>query len=150
MILRKVVESINVTIDEICRRESKKEENQSVEQLYEEELKDEEEEEEEDEEDQIEVEEEFQQVPPKTLSKQVQKNHPSDHVIRNNDAGVDSRRIIHSLEQMHLALLSMIEPNSFDVANKDELWNKAMDEQLDQIENNDIVCCALFLSFFVV
>jgi hypothetical protein len=45
--LNKVVESINVTIDETCRPESKKEENKSMEQLFEEE--DEKEEEEEDE-----------------------------------------------------------------------------------------------------
>jgi hypothetical protein len=38
---------------------------------------------------------------------------------------------------MHLALLSTIEPNSFGEASKDELWNKAMDEELDQIEKND-------------
>jgi hypothetical protein len=38
---------------------------------------------------------------------------------------------------MHLALLSMIEPKSFEEAIKDELWNKAMDEELDQIEKND-------------
>jgi hypothetical protein len=38
---------------------------------------------------------------------------------------------------MHLALLSTIEPNNFEEASKDELWNKAMDEELDQIEKND-------------
>ena len=38
---------------------------------------------------------------------------------------------------MHLELLSTIEPNNFEEANKDELWNKAMDEELDQIENNN-------------
>ena len=38
---------------------------------------------------------------------------------------------------MHLALSSMIEPNSFEAANKDEFWNKAMDEELDQIEKTD-------------
>jgi hypothetical protein len=43
LILNKVVESINVTIDETSGRESKEEENESVEQLYEEEAKDEEE-----------------------------------------------------------------------------------------------------------
>jgi hypothetical protein len=37
---------------------------------------------------------------------------------------------------MHLALLSTIEPSSFEEANKDEFWNKAMDEKLDQIEKN--------------
>jgi hypothetical protein len=31
----------------------------------------------------------------------------------------------------------MIEPNCFEEANKDEFWNKAMDEELDQIEKND-------------
>jgi hypothetical protein len=70
-------------------------------------------------------------VPPKTPNKRVQKNHPLDQIIGNKDA------IIHSLEQMHLALLSTIEPNYFEDASKDELWNKVMDEELDQIENND-------------
>jgi hypothetical protein len=40
--LNKFLESINVTIDEIGERESKEEENELVEQLYEEEAKDEE------------------------------------------------------------------------------------------------------------
>jgi hypothetical protein len=48
-----------------------------------------------------------------------------------------TRRKIHSPEQTHLALLSTIEPNCFEKANKDEFWNKAMDEELDQIEKND-------------
>jgi hypothetical protein len=55
--LKKFVESINVTIDEIGGRELKEEENESMEQLYEEEAEDEEEVEGEDEEDQTEVEE---------------------------------------------------------------------------------------------
>ena len=38
---------------------------------------------------------------------------------------------------MHLALSSTIEPNSFEEASKDEFWNNAMDEELDQIEKND-------------
>jgi hypothetical protein len=53
--LNRVVESINITIDETGRPESKKEENKSMEQLFEEE--DEKEEEEEDEENPTEVEE---------------------------------------------------------------------------------------------
>jgi hypothetical protein len=104
-----------------------------VEHLYEEEEKDEEE----DEEYKIKVEEQVQQVPPKTPSKWVQKNHPLDHIIRNKDARVETRRIICSPEQMHLALLSTIEPNNFEESSKDGLWNKATDEELDQIENND-------------
>jgi hypothetical protein len=31
----------------------------------------------------------------------------------------------------------MIEPTCFEEASKDEFWNKAMDEELDQIEKND-------------
>jgi hypothetical protein len=39
--LNKVVESINVTIDETCRQQLKEEENESMDQIYEEETKDE-------------------------------------------------------------------------------------------------------------
>jgi hypothetical protein len=76
-------------------------------------------------------------VPPNTPSKRVQKNHPSDQIIGNKDAGVETRRRIRSPEQIHLAFSSTIEPNSFEEANKDEFWNKAMDEELDQIEKNE-------------
>jgi hypothetical protein len=98
---------------------------------------DEKEVEEEDEENLTEVEEQVQQVPPKTPSRRVQKNHPSDQIIGNKDTGVETRRRICSLEQTHLALTSTIEPTYFEEANKDEFWNKAMDEELDQIEKND-------------
>jgi hypothetical protein len=67
----------------------------------------------------------------------VQKNHPSDQIIRNKDAGVEIRRKIHSPEQSQLALLSTIEPNFFEEARKDGFWKKAMDEELDQIEKNE-------------
>jgi transposase InsO family protein len=134
--LNKVVESINVTIDETGRPESKEEENKSMEQIFEEEEA-EDEVEEKDEENLTETKEQFQQVSPKTPSKQVQKNHPSDQIIGNKDAGVETRRKIHSPEQTHLTLLSTIEPNCFEEANKDEFWNKAMNEELDQIEKND-------------
>jgi hypothetical protein len=69
--LNKVVERINVTIDETGRPKSKKEENKSMEQLFEEEDKKEEEEEDEDEDEEnlIEVEEQVHQVSPKTPSK---------------------------------------------------------------------------------
>jgi hypothetical protein len=74
--LNKVVESINITIDETGRPESKEKENKSMEQLFKEEAEDEVEEE--DEENQTETKEKFQQVSPKTPRKRVQKNHPSD------------------------------------------------------------------------
>ena len=128
LILNKVVESINVTVDETCKPESKEEENKSMKQPFEEEDEKEEEEEDEDEENPTEVEEQVQQLSPKTPSKRVQKNHPSDHIIGNKDEGVETRRKICSPEQTHLALLSTIEPNCFEEANKDEFWNKAMDE----------------------
>jgi hypothetical protein len=131
------VESINVTIDETDRPESKEEENKSMEQLFKEEDEKEVEEEDEDEENPTEAEVQIQQVSPKTPRKQVQKNHPSDQIIGNKDAGVETRRKIRSPEQTHLALLSTIEPNCFEEANKDKFWNKAMDEELDQIEKND-------------
>jgi hypothetical protein len=70
------VESINVTIDETGRPESKEEENKSMEQLFEEQAEDEVEEE--DEENLTETEKKVQQVSPKTPRKRVQKNHPSD------------------------------------------------------------------------
>jgi hypothetical protein len=85
MILNKVVERINITIDETGIPESKEEENESMEQLFEVEANDEKEVEEEYEENLIEEEEQVQQVPPKTLSRQVQKNHHSDHIIENKD-----------------------------------------------------------------
>jgi hypothetical protein len=131
------VENINVTIDETGNPKSKEEENKSMEQLFEEEDEKEVEEEDEDEENPTKAEEQFQQVSLKTHRKRVQKNHPSYLIIGNKDAGVETRRKIHSPEQTHLALLSTIEPNCFEEANKDEFWNKAMDEELDQIEKND-------------
>jgi hypothetical protein len=76
-------------------------------------------------------------VSPKTPSKRVQKNHPSDKIIGNKDVGVETRRRICSPEQTHLALLSTIEPNYFEESSKDESWNTTMDEELDQIEKND-------------
>jgi hypothetical protein len=99
--LNKVVESINVTIDETCRPESKEEENKSMEQLFEEEDEKEVEEEDEDEKNSTEEEEQVQQVSPKTHSKRVQKNHPSDKIIGNKDAGVVTRRKIRSPEKKH-------------------------------------------------
>ena len=73
--------------------------------------------EEEDEENLTEAEDQVQQVSPKKPRKRVQKNHPSDQIIGNKDAGVETRRKICSREQTHLALLSTIEPNCFEDVN---------------------------------
>jgi hypothetical protein len=67
----------------------------------------------------------------------VLKNHPSDQIIGNKDAGVETRRRICSPEQQHISLLSIIAPSSFEEASKDGYWVKDMDEELDQIEKND-------------
>ena len=134
--LKKFLESINVTIDETGRPESKEEENKSMEQLFEEEEA-EDEVEEEYEENPTETKEQAQQVSPKTPRKWVQKNHPSDWIIGNKDEGVETTGKIRSPEQTHLTLLSTIEPNCFEEANKDEFWNKAMNGELDQIDKND-------------
>jgi hypothetical protein len=67
--LKKVVESINMTIDETGRPKSKEEENKSMKQPLEEETEDEKEVENEDEENPIEEEEEVQHVTPKTPSR---------------------------------------------------------------------------------
>jgi hypothetical protein len=61
-------------------------------QLFEEKDEKEEEEDDEDEENPTEVEEKVQQVSPKTPSKRVQKNHPSDQIIGNKDAGVETKK----------------------------------------------------------
>ena len=96
--LNKVVERINVTIDETDRPESK-EENESMKQPLEEEVEDEKEVEEEDEENPTEIEQQVHKVSPKTPSRRVQKNHPSDLIIGNKYAGVETRRRIHSPEK---------------------------------------------------
>jgi hypothetical protein len=62
-------------------------------------------------------------VPPKKPTKRVQKNHPSDQIIGNKDARVETRRRICSPEQTHIALSSMIEPNGFEEAKRPRRMN---------------------------
>jgi hypothetical protein len=59
-------------------------------------------------------------ISPKTPSRRVQKNHPSEHIIGNKYAGVETRRKLCSPEQRHLALFSTVEPSSFEEASTDE------------------------------
>jgi hypothetical protein len=63
----------------------------------------------------------------------MQKNHPSNQIIENKDAGVETIRRICSPEQYHLALLSTIKPSNFEEDNKGEHRVKVMDEELYQI-----------------
>jgi hypothetical protein len=68
------------------------------------EIRNEKEVEKEDEENLIEAEEKVRHVPSKKPSSRVHKNHPSERIIGNKDAGVETIRGIHSPEQTHLTL----------------------------------------------
>jgi hypothetical protein len=73
--------------------------------------------------------------PPKTW---YQKNHPSKQIIGTVDEGVSTRKVRKFVsEQVHLSLLSTVEPYNFVDASQDESWMKAMHEELDQIKRND-------------
>ena len=47
------------------------------------------------------------------------------------------RKQVQTLEQVHLSLLSIVEPNNFEEAKSNKHWIKAMEEELSQIEKND-------------
>lgn len=71
----------------------------------------------------------------KTTSKIVQRNHPQEQIIGDRTAGVQTRRKLASAsDQVHLCLISKFEPKTYIEASKDELWIKAMEEELGQIE----------------
>ena len=69
----------------------------------------------------------------------VQKNHPADQIIGDENAGVETRsgKKIQSPEQGHVSFLSKIEPKNFYQASQDESWTKALEEEITQIEKND-------------
>jgi hypothetical protein len=74
----------------------------------------------------------------KTPSRYVQKNHPEELILGENNKGVQTRRqLIRSPEHANLSLLSKIEPKNFEEASKDKNWVNAMNEELDQIEKNE-------------
>jgi hypothetical protein len=60
------------------------------------------------------------QISSKNPSWRVRKNHPSEHIIENKDVGIEIERKLRSPEQRHLAMLSTIEPSSFEESNTDE------------------------------
>jgi len=62
----------------------------------------------------------------------LQKDHPTDQIIEDPNTGVQTRRRIVST----YSLLSRIEPNNVAEVSQDEIWIKAMDEELNQIEKN--------------
>ena len=56
--------------------------------------------------------------------------------MRQKEAGIQTRRTIAEASS-YLALLSSTEPQNVREACKNECWVKAMEEQLEQIENNN-------------
>jgi hypothetical protein len=70
----------------------------------------------------------------KAPSRIIQINHPESQIPGKKSVGVETRRkLTYESEQ---ALLSLIKPKAFVEASKDEVWIKAMNENLDQIEKN--------------
>ena len=78
------------------------------------------------------------QPPCKTPKRWVQKNHPPEQIIGDKSAGMETkrRRQVHTPKQVHLSLLSTVEPRIFEEAKNDEHWIKGMEEELSQIEKN--------------
>ena len=75
----------------------------------------------------------------KTPNRWVQKNHPPEQIIGDRSTGVETRRRkqMQTPEQVHLSLLSIVEPKDVEEAKRDKHWIKAMEEELSQIEKND-------------
>jgi hypothetical protein len=69
-------------------------------------------------------------MPSRTPSRQVQKNHPPEHIIGDKNARIETRgsKRFRTLEQRHLALLSIVEPSIFEESSNDEHWVKSMEE----------------------
>ena len=79
-----------------------------------------------------------QQSTSNSSSKIIQKYHPASQIIGEKDKGVQTRRkLIRNTEQSHIAFVSMLEPESFNEASKDDHWVKAMNDELDQIEKKN-------------
>ncbi|RDX90268.1 Copia protein, partial [Mucuna pruriens] len=62
--------------------------------------------------------------------------HPKHHIFRNVQDKVRTRPTFK--DQVQVALLSKVEPKSIEDALLDEGWIKAMQEELDQFQKNDI------------
>ena len=144
--LHKIVESVDVKVDDLKTQKDKHQKSTSDSESEEEEeypsIQDEEEGNEMPEEnmDLEENEEENQEEGmfrwnPKTPSRRVQKNHPEEQIIGNTSDEILTRRQL--MYQIEIAYLSHIEPTSIKESCKDENWVKAMNEELDRIEKNE-------------
>ena len=66
--------------------------------------------------------------------KYVEIYHPEEQIIGNRDEGVQTqRRITITPKRKVIALLSMIEPETFVEASKDPHWVKAMEEECPKL-----------------
>jgi len=137
--LHKIVESVDVKVDDIKPRKEKN--LDSIENTCDDEIKDlqkdesiHNEEEDKEKEDTQEDDEDFPRSNTKNPFIRVQKDHPKSHIMGDKNVGVKTRRQLPDVEQ---ALLSIVEPNNFTEASKSDEWVKAMNEELDQIEKNE-------------
>ena len=126
--LKKIVESIDVKVDEelpVKEIEEREDDFLIEEEEPKEEIDDEEEEE--------------KREPPHTPSKMkyVERYYPEEQIIGNRDEGVQTRkRITTSPKRKVIDLLSMIEPKTFAEERKDRHWVKSMEEEMSQIKKN--------------
>ena len=113
----KVVETINVKIDEsnTSIKQQEDSDTQEEEEMVQEKEQESQEEEPQDEEEEGSSQQESQ-TPLKTPNRRVQKNHPSNQIIRDKSTGVETRRRKQGKtpKHAHLSLLSIIEPKNVE------------------------------------
>lgn len=73
---------------------------------------------------------------PKTPTKYVQKSNIKEHIFGDKNKGVQTRRLEEISEHTNYCFVSQVEPKTYADVSKDESWIKAMEEELNQIENN--------------
>lgn len=119
--LKKVVESVNVRVDEDFHKGRRSMVNHIEEPSIEDEEKSKSQEE----------------VPNKDINRYVQKNHPRDHIIgKKNEVVQTRRRHARTNIQVNFCLMTKMEPRNFNETRKNEKWMKVMEEELQQIEKN--------------
>ena len=137
--LHKIIESTYVRINDMKPRKIRSHDvdentnSEEKEDLQKDEITHDEEEERE-EEDTHESEEYSPRPNTKNPSRLVQKDHLETQIIGDKDVGVTTMRQLLFNKQV---LLSVVEPNNFTEANKNDEWIKSMNEELDQIERNE-------------
>ncbi|KAG9453127.1 hypothetical protein H6P81_006031 [Aristolochia fimbriata] len=76
----------------------------------------------------------------KAPSIRVQKNHPADAIIGNVNEGMKTRGKKKNYGDMvkFVCYTSLVEPRKVEEALKDEFWIRAMQEELEQFERNEV------------